>query len=153
MREGTSEPEPKALEGKQDLGDTAEQTGGKIGVPHRSGLQVRGVAQHIVERNDAAHRMTKDDDGKAGVLLGDQVVHGVNVVQDLCASVLRPEHAARCVGRFRVPVATMIVRISMKAMRCHGIGKATVTGGMFGKPVIDLNDAARARRRHAAYTD
>ncbi len=103
------------------------------------------MAQNIVERDDAAHGVAEDDDGQAGVLARDQVMNAIDVGNHLCASVRLTEDPLLRVRRLRVAVAAVIVGVGMEPVRGKRVGETAVAGGMFGKPVVDLDDATGVR--------
>ena len=78
------------------------------------------------------------------MLPGDEIVNGDDVGNDLGASVCVGEPAERRVRGLGDAVAAMVVGIDVEAAPGKKIGEAGIARGMFGQPVIDLDDRARA---------
>ncbi len=88
--------------------------------------------------------MAEDNDRQARLLLGDEIVDGADIGDDLGAAIRVGELAGRRVGRLGRAVAAMVVGVDMEAAPGEEIGEAGIARGVFGQPVIDLDDRAWA---------
>ena len=86
--------------------------------------------------------MAEDDDRQAGMFPGDQIVHGVDIGDDLGAAVCAGEPAERGIGRLGGAMAAMVVGVDVEAAPAEEIGEAGIARGVLGQAVVDLDDGA-----------
>lgn len=53
------------------------------------------------------------------------------------------EHGKRCVGSAACTMAAVVMGVNMEALVGHGLGKAGIAAGMFGKTVADDENSPR----------
>ncbi len=77
------------------------------------------------------------------MIFRDQVANGGDVGEYFFGAALGREAARRRVRGACVPMPAMVVRIGVETATGEEVGEAGIAGGMLGKTVIDLHNAAR----------
>lgn len=103
------------------------------------------MAKQIVERDDAAHGMTEENDRQPRMLGRNKPVDGIDIRDHFGDAVTRGESAKRGIVRLGVTVAAMVMGIGVETLLGHEFGEAPIARRMLGKPMVDLQHADRGR--------